>query len=541
MMQKVVVSIFLGLFSAFPHVGNANQIDLGSLLENMLDRSKIAEFPEIDFVCRQASSYDRLAVKPGNADWFANSDSSHFIGCDEIDGRHEWIMMDVNGPGVIVRWWMTQYKYDGTIRIYLDGSNKPVLEAKGDKLIGGDGITGPPLSAVRGWARNLYLPIPFNRHCKITYDGPNRIKTGKFEDCLYYSINYLQYPKDTDLKTFTISDLKTHSALIDKVQRELLQPEKNQLSVERKIKGGKTVLAPGQNITRDINGGGAVSSLRVKVAGDDISQALRSTVISASFDGKERVWVPVGEFFGTGLGINAFKGWWRQVDKDGWMNCWWPMPFKKSASIKISNYGTNDVTVILADISITDWPWTDRTMYFHSTWRGDNQVDIGSDKSKMQEWNYVTIDGKGVYVGDTLALFNRPKEGPIGPWWGEGDEKIFVDGESFPSHFGTGTEDYFGYAWGVADFFESPFHAQPNGAGNKGPGHTTNTRVRLLDKIPFNSSLKFNMELSHWQTTKIDYATTCYWYAFDGAKNNGQVLPEKVRSKVGLIDVKSDM
>ena len=159
-------------------------------------------------------------------------------------------------------------------------------------------------------------------------------------------------------------------------------------------------------------------------------------------------------------------------------------------------------------------------------------------KSKMQEWNYVTIDGKGVYVGDTLALFNRPKEGPIGPWWGEGDEKILVDGESFPSHFGTGTEDYFGYAWGVADFFEAPFHAQPNGAGNKGPGHTTNTRVRLLDKIPFNSSLKFNMELSHWQTTKIDYATTCYWYAFDGAKNNGQVLPEKVRSKVGLIDVK---
>lgn len=68
-MRKVVVSIFLGLFSAFPHVGNANQIDLGSLLENMLDRSEIAEFPEIDFVCRQASSYDRLAVKPGIADW----------------------------------------------------------------------------------------------------------------------------------------------------------------------------------------------------------------------------------------------------------------------------------------------------------------------------------------------------------------------------------------------------------------------------------------------------------------------------------------
>ena len=34
-----------------------------------------------------------------------------------------------------------------------------------------------------------------------------------------------------------------------------------------------------------------------------------------------------------------------------------------------------------------------------------------------------------------------------GGWWGEGDEKFFVDGEKFPSTFGTGSEDYFGYAW----------------------------------------------------------------------------------------------
>lgn len=27
-------------------------------------------------------------------------------------------------------------------------------------------------------------------------------------------------------------------------------------------------------------------------------------------------------------------------------------------------------------------------------------------------------------------------------WWGEGDEKFFVDGEKFPSTFGTGSEDY---------------------------------------------------------------------------------------------------
>ena len=100
-MRKVAVSIILGLFSAFPHAGNASQIDLGVLLENMLDRSKIAEFPEIDFVCKQASSYDRLSVKPGNADWFANSDSSHFIGCDEAGGKRDFSTMRLLGANQV--------------------------------------------------------------------------------------------------------------------------------------------------------------------------------------------------------------------------------------------------------------------------------------------------------------------------------------------------------------------------------------------------------------------------------------------------------
>ena len=35
--------------------------------------------------------------------------------------------------------------------------------------------------------------------------------------------------------------------------------------------------------------------------------------------------------------------------------------------------------------------------------------------------NYVQVQGQGVYVGDTLTLFNGADA-----WWGEGDEKIFV-------------------------------------------------------------------------------------------------------------------
>ncbi len=545
-MRKVTVAICFGLFFVFSPALNAGQIDLGTLLEAMLDRSEIAKFPEPEFVCKQASSYNRRSSTPGTPDWFAGGDFDQFYGCERVDGRDEWIMLDVKGPGAVTRWWQTQYRGAGTIRIYLDGAGQPIFAGTGDELVGGDAITAPPLAANRGGGRNLYLPIPFRKHCKITFESPNADAkftqpTPRFTNhSLFYIIDYLQYAKGTKVKTLTRSDLQAHAELIAKVGRELLRPERNSLPIRRTVQGGKKKLLPGQSMTRSVAGPGAIAQLRLRLDAGNIPQALRSTVITAEFDGKQRIWAPLGEFFGSGLGINPYQTWWRRVDKDGWMTCWWPMPFKESARVSVTNYGTNEpVEVEFGDIGIAEWQWTDRTMYFHTAWRGENlKVFVGDDFENMEVWNYITIDGKGVYVGDSLSLFNRPRihwtNGRwIGPWWGEGDEQIWVDGESFPSHFGTGSEDYFGYAFNHTLPFDAPFHAQPIAQANWGVGHTTNVRGRIHDRIPFKNKFKFDMELFHWQPNrKIDYATTTHWYAFDGARSNGLMTPEKVREKV---------
>ncbi len=66
------------------------------------------------------------------------------------------------------------------------------------------------------------------------------------------------------------------------------------------------------------------------------------------------------------------------------------------------------------------------------------------------------------------------------------------------------------------------------------PGHTTNTRVRSSDRIPFKNHLQVDMELLHWgSTAKVDYAATTYWYAMEGATGNDEVTPENVRVKIG--------
>jgi hypothetical protein len=148
------------------------------------------------------------------------------------------------------------------------------------------------------------------------------------------------------------------------------------------------------------------------------------------------------------------------------------------------------------------------------------------------------VEGRGVFVGDTLALHNNallPHPKGTGTWWGEGDEKIFVDEEAFPPMIGTGTEDYYGYSWGVGGKFQTPFHPMPLGDANENytkPGRTTNSRVRSLDRIPFKNHLKFDMERLHWQkTAKLDYAVTTHCYAMDGAVGNGETTPKKVRVK----------
>lgn len=112
------------------------------------------------------------------------------------------------------------------------------------------------------------------------------------------------------------------------------------------------------------------------------------------------------------------------------------------------------------------------------------------------------------FVGDTYQIFK-----PFGVWWGEGDEKNHMDGSSFPNHFGTVTEDYYGYTWGHPELFNHPFIAQPIGDANtlKGAGVTVNLRVRVLDGIPFQKSLDFQRENRGWTTPTVDLKWATFW------------------------------
>ena len=261
-------------------------------------------------------------------------------------------------------------------------------------------------------------------------------------------------------------------------------------------------------------------------------------MLKIEFDGQETVWCPIGDFFGSGIGLNPYQGWFRTVAEDGTLSCRWVMPYQKSGKISVVNLGEKPVDIDLKAV-VGDWDWDEDSMYFNAAWHGQYPVAT----RPFSDWNYVTLKGRGVYVGDALTIWN-----PVERWWGEGDEKIYVDGEDFPSIFGTGTEDYYAYSWGgmSTDFYEHPFHAQPyshvyNKLNRKTEaefgikntkGYSTETRSRALDGMPFGSSLQLDMEVWSWtEDVDMEYGVGVYWYGDANTTSNHQPDPK------GLIEL----
>jgi hypothetical protein len=287
-------------------------------------------------------------------------------------------------------------------------------------------------------------------------------------------------------------------------------------------------LETGESRAVSIDGPSAIGALTINLSAEDLEQALRSTVLEIHFDGERSVWCPVGDLFGLGYKFEPCKTWYTEVTASGAMTCYWVMPFQKSCRLTLHNLGDKPVDVRQGEAKYNKWDWDDRSLYFHATWRQLTDVQTQTNKGAAAgafDVNYVTVRGRGVYVGDTLAIFNGHPS-----WWGEGDEKVFVDGEEFPSHFGTGTEDYYGYAWSNPNTFASPFHAQPYGRGANRIDLAVNSRYRALDAIPFTKSIQFDMELWHSHATTVNYAPAAFFYATAGSTVN--VEPDPTAAKL---------
>ena len=237
------------------------------------------------------------------------------------------------------------------------------------------------------------------------------------------------------------------------------------------------------------------------------------------WDGNPRpaVEAPVGDFFANCFAqrreVNSLPVIVEDADS---YNCFWNMPFRKSARIEIVNQSDKQISLLYYNI---DWIKKDKmptdTPYFYAQYRQEYPAEHGKD--------YVLLDtkGKGHYVGTVLAVRSRSPS-----WFGEGDEKIYIDGEAKASIWGTGTEDYFLSAWGLkttsTPYFGVPYFDQWGIVG----GHTAAYRWHLNDPFVFKKGIRVTMEhfgwiapdenpnykATSWNEREDDYSSVAFWY-----------------------------
>ena len=178
------------------------------------------------------------------------------------------------------------------------------------------------------------------------------------------------------------------------------------------------------------------------------------------------------------------------------------MPFAKIAAVELDN---DDAVARKVEIELAMRRWAadfNGLGYFHAKWHRDT---FELPKDRWPDWVMLRTQGRGRFCGTMLHVWN-----PRGGWWGEGDEKFFVDGEKFPSTFGTGSEDYFGYAWCCPALFQRPYHAQTMTEQNK--GHQSVLRWQIADNVPFESAFEGCIEKYDHPGPSVKYANTVFWY-----------------------------
>ncbi|WP_425398605.1 glycoside hydrolase family 172 protein [Aeoliella sp.] len=528
------------LFANCSTTSAADTVTTGTMVEEMVDLDRLSDMPEDDYKTLQFTSYDRRSSVPDGPGWFSNSDG--FGGAPippfqdvqkkpNDQGVGEYVMVDVEGPGVIVRTWTAAIQ--GSIRVYLDDSETPIydgpaidfLQRPYDTFLKGSDVTEEMLKGTFYQRDAGYCPMPFAKRCRIVWIGnPRRVH--------FYYVQVRKYDSpDVKVETFKADDLKTYGPEIAEVAKVLADPDTNFDLKETGKHEFELSLEPGHRSEAVVlDGPGAVEQLALLVKAKDEVAALRQTVMHISCDGwsHPQVQSPVGDFFAVAPGVNPYVSLPFTVMEDGQMVSRYVMPYKKSLRVEFENLGDQPV-VLNGSLSTKDRKWDDdRSMHFYARWRVMHDLVT----SPPIDIPFLVANGAGRYVG-TASLMMNPARGthPSGSWWGEGDEKVFVDDDKEPSWFGTGSEDYYNYSWSSPDIFFYPYCGQPRNDGPANRGFVTNNRFHVIDDQPFDTRCSFYMELlAHTRVEGFSYACQAYHYGRPGMMDDSRpITKEDVR------------
>ena len=294
--------------------------------------------------------------------------------------------------------------------------------------------------------------------------------------------------------------------------------------------GDARPIPPGETLViADLEGPGEIRHIWNTIAAQERGYS-RLVVLRMYWDGEDNpsVECPIGDFFGVGHGIDVpFESLPVTVTSEGRArNCYWTMPFRKSAKITVANEGRKPISALYWYVDWQQLPEMNKdTPYFHAMYRQEHPTIMG------RNFLIADIEGRGHYVGTVQSVRQRTAS-----WWGEGDDFFFIDGEEEPSLRGTGSEDYFCDAWGFREH-DNPFYGVSYMDGYEAGDRTTAYRWHVTDPVSFTKSLRVEIEhkgvgfnedgnvRSGFEERCDDFATVAYWYQLEPHKPFAPMAP----------------
>lgn len=478
------------------------------LLRRLIDLDRLTAPPPAGEQAVLFSSYDRRSRidEAGRAvAWDANEDCGHFLRRDE-DG---WcVMAEVDGPGAITRVWASDAR--GPLRIILDGA--VVVDATFETFLSGKlSPLEPPLVSP---GMSCHYPIGFSQSCIVACRDTRAC----------YQVDCVRLAAGTRVERFRLEPDEAARTAFDDVATALLPPPLTEPLLPKRRLMPVAVherLGPGDVLREALKGAGTVRALYVALT-DRVDPrelyAMHRFVLRIYFDGQDdpAVECPLCEFFGRGFELGPLESFVagtskqlllplpdRRASQASFMYCYFPMPYRHGLKIEIANENEQRQQIGLLVFLRIDTRSPARDAFrFHARYR---------KADPCREFEYAVLEalGPGRVVGSVLNV-----DCPSVACWAEGDHKVWIDDEPFPSHYGTGVAGCFGVARPPA-VHEGPLQGVTRADAT---GKKSAYRWRVSDCISYQRSVWFTVE--NWQQGKPEgayYGSVAYWYATPGA------------------------
>ena len=280
-----------------------------------------------------------------------------------------------------------------------------------------------------------------------------------------------------------------------------------------------TGIKDGTRVTlMDVKGSGIINHIWITISPDGTAVSRNDIVLRMYWDGNTfpSVESPLGPFFGNGWGesydyytvpLTIAPGAGKSYVS------YFAMPFSNGARIEIENQTGTEIRAFYYYIDYYEMSQLPKNSgRFHAWYNHElaeaNPAGTVPNKNGKNNYLFADIKGKGQFVG-----VNYYVNCPTTIWYGEGDDMIFIDGDTIPTMNGTGTEDFFNTSWSPKVVVQHPYFGYPRVNNETGYlGHTHIYRFFITDPVYFDKSCKFTIEHGTSNNLTLDLASVAYWY-----------------------------